>query len=282
MARGLPPRRGMGDRRGGPRETPSRRRTPIPPARGTGPKRPSKKEPLRVILESNAAPSAPTQMLRPGAGAPPAPSGQKPAPPKRIPLTKEQLRVGQVLLAEGPITSDMVKRQIEEAGLQNSLLAKAVAASGHAPESELMTLLLTGYRIPKVKLANYRVPQEALALVSPSTARKHKVVPLGKIGNIICVAVGSIFELDVRMVQEIRRETNCLVKVFQSTADDVEAAVKRFYPPQKKRELVAAKRVAPDVVESVSSVSIPYEDTAEHWDEVYASAGPVKAVRVED
>jgi hypothetical protein len=113
-------------------------------------------------------------------------------------------------------------------------------------------------------------------------ARKHKVVPLGKIGSIICVAVGSIFELQTEVVEEIRRETGCLVKVFQSTAADVDAAVKRFYPAPRKREVVAAARVAPDVVESVSSESMPYEDTAEHWEELYASAGPLKAVRTED
>jgi hypothetical protein len=145
-----------------------------------------------------------------------------------------------------------------------------------------MTLLLTGYRIPKVKLANYRIPQEALGLIPTHLARKHKVIPLGKIGAVICVAVGSIFELDVDVVRDIRHETGCLVKVFQSTATDVDAAVKRFYPAPKKREVVAAERVAPDVVESVSSESMPYEDTAERWEELYASAGPLKAIRTED
>jgi type IV pilus assembly protein PilB len=203
-------------------------------------------------------------------------------PPGRVPLTKEQIGIGRILLAEGPITSDMVRRQIEEAGLQNSLLAKAVAASGHAPESELIILLLTGYRIPKVKLANYRVPEEALRLIPGSVARKHNVVPLGKIGSIVCVAVGSIFGMDVRVVEEIRRETGCMVKVFQSTSQDVEAAVKRFYPAPKRRELAPAIQVTPDVVESLSSESVPYEDTAEYWEEVYASAGPLKAVNTED
>jgi hypothetical protein len=203
-------------------------------------------------------------------------------PPGRIPLTKEQISVGKVLLAEGPITSDLVRRQIEDAGLQNSLLAKAVAASGHAPESELITLLLTGYRIPKVKLANYRIPQEALKLISASLARKHQVVPLGKVGLIVCVAVDSIFGLDISVIQEIRRETGCLVKVFQASSQDIEAAVKRFYPAPKKRDVVAATPVTPDVIESVSSESIPYEDTADYWDEMYASAGPLKAVKIED
>jgi hypothetical protein len=203
-------------------------------------------------------------------------------PPGRIPLTKEQISVGKILLAEGPITSDMVRRQIEETGLQNSLLAKAVAASGHAPESELITLLLTGYRIPKVKLANYRIPQEALGLLSSPMARKYQVIPLGKVGSIVCVAVSNMFGLDVSVVEDIRRETGCTVKVFQATTQDIEAAVKRFYPAPKKREIVPATPVAPDVIEKVASESVPYEDTAEYWDELYASAGPLKAVEIED
>ncbi len=286
MARGVPPRRGPREPRPDPRQKPSGHRPLRPPSKRGAPGKPLKDEPMRVILDAEAGPAAPTQMMardRVVIGKP----GKQPAqraepPPRRIPLTKEQQTVGKILMAEGPITSDMVRRQIEEHGLQNSLLAKAVAASGHAPESELMTLLLTGYRIPKVKLANYRIPQEALSLVPSSLARKHKIIPLGKIGSIICVAVGSIFELGVGVVEDIRRETGCMVKVFQSTADDVDAAVKRFYPAPKKREVIAAARVTPDVVESVSSESMPYEDTAEHWEEVYASAGPLKAIKTED
>lgn len=286
MAKGVPPRRGPKEQRPDPRQKPSGHRPIKPPTRRGLPGKPPSEEPLRVILDADAAPSAPTQMMardRMVLGKPAKPPASRAEPPpRRIPLTKEQQTVGKILVAEGPITSDMVRRQIEEHGLQNSLLAKAVAASGHAPETELMTLLLTGYRIPKVKLANYRVPQEALGLVPAPLARKHKVVPLGKIGSVICVAVGSIFDLQVGVVEEIRRETGCLVKVFQSTAADVDAAVKRFYPAPRKREVVTAARVAPDVVESVSSESMPYEDTAEHWEELYASAGPLKAIRIED
>lgn len=239
---------------------------------------------MRVVLNSQTAPNAPTQMLpkdRMVVGKPPKATGIAP-PPRRIPLTKEQVGVGRILLAEGPITSDMVRQQIEEAGLQNSLLAKAVAASGHAPESELITLLLTGYRIPKVKLANYRVPEEALALIPAAMARKHKIIPLGRIGSIICVAIGSIFSLDITTVEEIRQETGCCVKIFQATDQDVEAAVKRFYPAPRKREVMSAVQVAPEAVESVSSESVPYEDTAEYWDELYSSAGPLKAIKIED
>ena len=62
----------------------------------------------------------------------------------------------------------------------------------------------------------------------------------------------------------------------------MEAALKRFYPAPKRRERVMATPVAPDVVEGVSEESVPYEDTQEYWEQVYASAGPLKAVKVED
>ncbi len=283
MAPGMAPRRDPRERR--PTRRPGSQRRPLrPPTRPAGTRRPSQKEPLPVILDSDTARNSPTHKLMDDRKVVrKAPRAAPAAPvPRRIPLTKEQIRVGELLLAEGPITSDLVRRQIEDAGLQNSLLAKAVAASGHAPESELVTLLLTGYRIPKVKLANYRIPEEALGLIPAALARRHKVIPLGQIGSIICVAVGSIFQVEVSVVEEIRQKTGCAVKVFQSTAEDVEVAVKRFYPERKKREVVAAIPVAPDVVESVSAESVPYEDTAECWDELYASAGPLKAIRIED
>jgi len=282
MTPGMPPRRESEKRSGRRPVTP--RRIPRPPTRKIGDRDSSKKEPMKVILNAETTPTSPTQMMprdRMVKGAPPRTPGQAP-PPKRIPLTREQVRVGQVLIAEGPITSDLVRKQIEEAGLQNSLLAKAVAASGHAPETELITMLLTGYRIPKVKLANYRIPEEALSAIPAAMARKYKIIPLGKIGQIVCLAVGGIFDLDVRAVDEIRKETGCYVKIFQSTAEDVQGALKRFYPAPRKRETAAAVPVTPDIIEKMSSESIPYEDTAEYWEELYTTEGPLKAARIEE
>jgi hypothetical protein len=172
----------------------------------------------------------------------------------------------------------MVRRQIEDTGLQNSLLAKAVVASGHVSESEMMTLLLTGYRIPKVKLANYKVPHEALRLIPAASARRHKVVPLGKVGSIVCVAVGNIFELDVEVVEELRRQTGCLVKVFQSSVEDIESALEKLYPAAPKARTAAI----PVLAEMTAHLELPHDDSPQGWDDLYASAGPLKAVEMED
>ncbi len=253
------------------------------------------------MLNSETAPTAPTQMLgrdRMVSGKPPRPpSGRAAPPPRRIPLTKEQTAIGRVLLSEGPITSDFVRSQIKEGGLQNSLLAKAIAASGHVPEPELITLLLTGYRIPKVRLANYHVPQKALTLLPNSLVRKHNLVPLGKIGSIICIAVGSIFEFDVAVIREIRQSTGCLVKVFQSSVEDVQSTIEKFFPAPRRPEvpaevapagdtagagLVAAVKVFANAFDGVLLKNIPHQDTAEYWEKAYASKGPVKALELED
>lgn len=281
MPRGLPPKREPRDPRRERRTGPLRKGAIHP----SGPKKPPPGQPVRGVPGYEAAPSAPTEIMRKGrlvTGKPPgAPASRPAAPAKSVPLTKEQTKVGKVLLAEGPITSGLVRREIEEAGMQNSLLAKAVAASGHASESELVTLLLTGYRIPKVKLANYRVPRDAVKSLPAHLARKHKLVPLGRIGSILCVAVGNIFEMGISVVEDIRRETGYFVKVFQSTPESVRSAVKILYPAPTKREVMLAVALGPDAKSSTTG-GIPYEDTAEYWEKTYTTGGPVKVVRIED
>ena len=191
-------------------------------------------------------------------------------------LTKEQLRVGRLLLAEGPITSDFVEEQIRKEG-KESALAKAVKACGHVLESLLVRALLSSYRIPRVRLERYSIPDEALKLLTATDARRFRVIPLGKVGAITCLAVESVVNFDLRAVDQLRRILGGPIKLFQAAPQEIEQMLDRHYPPPKKEVLKATPIPAAPNRKRL----IPIEHSVGWWQSVHTGEGPVKAVIME-
>jgi len=194
-------------------------------------------------------------------------------------LSREQVAIGRVLLAEGPLTTDYVDEQIRKLGEDAPILAKAVKACGHCNEAALIATLLASYRIPRVRLASYDVPDDAVALLSTEDARRFRVVPIGRVGSITCLAIDNVFDMAVGVVYQIRRLLGGPVKFFQATPDELERALDKYYP-LPRRELVKAAKVTPEEVEKARLEMVPAEHTRSGWERIHTSAGPLKATHV--
>ena len=188
-------------------------------------------------------------------------------------LTKEQLAIGRVLLAEGPITSDFLEEQIRKSG-KESVLAKAVRACGHVSESLLVAALLSSYRIPRVRLSRYKIPESAIGLLSPEDARRFRVIPLGRVGVITCLAVESVFDLSPKVIHELREILGGPVKLFQAERQEIEQLLDRYYPLPEQPPQKAAPTPKPPERKRL----IPLEHSPGLWNRVHTTDGPVKAV----
>jgi len=188
-------------------------------------------------------------------------------------LTKEQLAVGRVLLAEGPITSDFLEEQIRKSG-EESVLAKAVKACGHVSESLLVAALLSSYRIPRVRLSKYEIPESAIGLLTTGDARRFRVIPLGKVGVITCLAVESVFNLSPKVIYQLRRILGGPVKLFQAAPQEIDELLDRYYPLPER----VVQKAAPMPKPPERKRLIPLEHSPGLWNRVHTTDGPVKAV----
>jgi len=192
-------------------------------------------------------------------------------------LTKEQLTLGRVLLAEGPITSDFVEEQIKKEG-KESALAKAVKGCRHVSESLLVRALLSSYRIPRVRLEKYTIPNEALKLLTAEDARRFRVIPLGKVGAITCLAVESVVDFDLHAIYQLRHILGGPVKLFRAAPQEIDQMLDKHYPPPQERVVKATPLpTAPN-----RKRLIPLEHSSVWWHYVHTGEGPVKAVVMEN
>jgi hypothetical protein len=172
----------------------------------------------------------------------------------------EAERVGEILLAEGIVTQEELSRALADGGLRGTALAAALEASPHVRKADLAAFLSADFRIPVIEdLRRIQFAEDLGKLVPEEIARKHELVPLAKIGEILCVAKGNYFNRAA--LNELRKVVpEGKLKVLQADELQVRSAIERIYrgrrgdlpaPGSRKPETSVARAPAP--VEEVAA-----------------------------
>lgn len=164
-------------------------------------------------------------------------------------LSPDTRRVGDLLLAEGIITAEDLQKAAEESGLSDSPLTKSLLGCGHVTREALIPLLAQNFRVPYVNLRELNLSPELAALVPQDVATKHELVPVARMGDILCVAKANYFNRAA--VGELRRLTNLRVKVVQCEENQINEALQLIYGTAAPALEVAAEvavATAPDLL----------------------------------
>jgi type IV pilus assembly protein PilB len=111
--------------------------------------------------------------------------------------------IAELLIREGLLEQkDIVKAygEVQKTGLS---LEKALVKLGVIAEEDIVRVKASAFGLPYVDLSDYVVDAEVVKLIPESLARKHRAVPLFKIGQRI--TVGMVDPQDVFALDQIRR-----------------------------------------------------------------------------
>ncbi len=184
----------------------------------------------------------------------------------------EAERIGELLIEEGIVTAEELARAVAEGGVKGTSLAVALESTPHVRRSELASFISSDFRIPVIAdLRQVTVAEGMTKLVTENLARKHEMVPLARIGEILCVAKPNYFNRAA--IQELRRSTGLKIKVLQADEAQVRALMDRLYkglqveipaPPTRRPETTAfrAQPPRPDPAASLDMplISMPDEE----------------------
>jgi len=81
--------------------------------------------------------------------------------------------------------------------------------------------------IPRVDLSSYLVDQKILSLVPIAAAKKYKLMPLFKVGDVLTVAMVDPF--DIMALDEVRSKSKCDVEPMVATSKDIDQAIAQYY-----------------------------------------------------
>jgi type IV pilus assembly protein PilB len=132
-----------------------------------------------------------------------------------------------ILLDVGLVTRDDVQKAKELTKQGNLGLLDALLKGGKISQMDVTKAMASQFGMDTINLAEYRVPDEVLAMVPRHVARRYKIVPVYKHDNTLTVAIHD--PLDVDTVDSLRYILKVNVEPVVASRADIEASLTRYY-----------------------------------------------------
>ncbi len=98
---------------------------------------------------------------------------------------------------------------------------------GYLKEAQLVDVLASYLSMPPLKVANINIPQEVLALVPEKTARDYQVLPIGKMGSVLTLAMGD--PSNVLVIDDLKKLTKCEINPVIALLSEIKEAIVNAY-----------------------------------------------------
>lgn len=136
-------------------------------------------------------------------------------------------RIGELLLEEGLITPEQLRRALDEQRGSTEKLGAILVRLGHLSEEQLVSVLSRQYGIGTVNLAKHRPDPEVLSLLPSELARRHQVLPLALEGKTL--VLGTADPTNVLAIDDVRFLTGFQVRPVLATPSAVRQTIERWY-----------------------------------------------------
>ncbi len=122
-------------------------------------------------------------------------------------------------------------------------LAELLVKLGYLREEEILNLLSGYLSVPPVRALNLDIPKEVLALIPERIARNYQVLPIGKIGDTLTLAMGD--PLDILAIDDIKKLTKCEVNPIIAPFSQIKKAISDNYtqaPLESIEEIIESQK----------------------------------------
>lgn len=136
-------------------------------------------------------------------------------------------RIGELLLRERLITTDQLKKAIDEQKKSGGRLGYNLTKLGYITEKDLTGFLSRQYGIPTIDLSTHEVDHEIVKLIPEDVAQKYQVIPVSRTGSTLVVAMAdpsNIFAID-----DIKFLTGYNVEPLVASDAAIKSAIEKHY-----------------------------------------------------
>jgi len=140
----------------------------------------------------------------------------------------EKKLLGEILVKRGVVTVQQLNEALEVQKKDEIYLGEILIRLGYAQERDVVVALVVQCNLPYIAVDNYDIDKSIIQLLPAEIARKHLVVPLDRVGDILSVVM--VDPLNQRVRAELQRITKCKIASFIATKEEIENAIRRWYP----------------------------------------------------
>ena len=136
-------------------------------------------------------------------------------------------RLTEILIENKILTEVQLKKALKIQKQKGGSMKDILVELGFVNEKDLMAALSQGMGIPPITLSRFRIDPEILKLVSSDIAKKYKIVPVSKVGNMLTVATAD--PLNVFVMDDLRAVTGLEVGAIIASGKEVQDVINQHY-----------------------------------------------------
>jgi type IV pilus assembly protein PilB len=174
-------------------------------------------------------------------------------------------KLGEILLREGLITPDQLKKALLEQKNTGMRLGYTLVKLGFVEETEISKMLARQYRMPAVDLSRFEVDPKIIKLLPPDVAVKHAVLPLKREGRTLTVAITD--PNNVTAIEDIKFITRCDVFPVIAGEYTLRNAIEKYYQQSDAQLQTLLKDIEEaenlEVVEEAADEDVKAQDLAD-------------------
>jgi type IV pilus assembly protein PilB len=136
-------------------------------------------------------------------------------------------RLKSFMISEQLLSEQQIAESLEIQKKSGARIVDIFLDKGFVEDDRLTEFFAKHYQLPIMDLTNISFNQETVGLIPAAIAAKHKVIPVGKRGETLVVAVYD--PTNIQAIDDIRFETRLKVKLVLAAPSGINAIVQKFY-----------------------------------------------------
>ena len=136
-------------------------------------------------------------------------------------------KVGQLFIEQGFITSEQLEEALEEQRLTGQKIGEILVNKGWLTSEEVKKVLEKQTGVKNIDLSMHIIDPELIKIIPEEMAIKYKLIPVLKSENKIVVAMAD--PSNVFVIDELERQTNCLIEPVLANEMDIRRAQDQYY-----------------------------------------------------
>jgi len=142
-------------------------------------------------------------------------------------MSEEKKSFGDHLVRLGVISSDQLRKALQEQKRAGERLEQTLTRLKYTDENRVFQSLAEYSDLPFVDLDTYMIDEKVVNLIPEELARRHRLIPLFKIGSTLTVAMAN--PLNIHALDEIKSKTKTDVEIAISTEEKITRAIDQHY-----------------------------------------------------
>ena len=135
-------------------------------------------------------------------------------------------RLGEILTHSGLITGEQLDEALADQQNSGQPLGELLVDRGYVTERDIAEAITTQFGLPYLSPKQYYASSGVMGLIPLDVMRKHKLVPIDKMAQVLVVIISG--PVDAEVFNEIEQMTGCTIQVYVGTSTDVNEAIEKL------------------------------------------------------